>query len=181
MNGSIARIREELRQRRQHREFRIAEPVWDAAQQARLDQVIADLSTATTPADAESPDTTALDDKALADAATNLWSALGSLDKAEGRPPREVRRAGRYLRNVRDTLADAGLVIRDHTGEAFHPGRSLEVLAYVDEPELQRETVLETVRPSITLRDRRIQMGQVIVGCPAADTGLNDTGETRSA
>jgi hypothetical protein len=178
VNGPIARIREEMRQRRQHREFRIAEPVWDAAQQARLDHVIAELTAATTHADAEPPVTTTLEDKALADAATNLWSALGSLDKAEGRPPREVRRAGRYLRNVRDTLADAGLVIRDHTGEAFHPGRSLEVLAYVDEAGLERETVLETVRPSITLGDRRIQMGQVIVGCPAA---VNDMGETRSA
>lgn len=38
------------------------------------------------------------------------------------------------------------------------------------------ETVLEAVRPSVYFRDRRIQLGQVIVGRPAlrAPTGEED-------
>ena len=64
--------------------------------------------------------------------------------------------------------SDQGLLVQDHEGDTFHPGRSVEVLVYEDDPSLTVETVLETVRPSIYYRDRRIQMGQVIVGQPPA-------------
>ena len=164
MSRQLARIGAELRQLRQHAAFRIPAPVWDAAQQARLEQLIT-RSPAATPV--ETAVSGALDDKTLADAATNLWSALGSLDPGEGRPSPEARKAGRYLRNVRQTLEQAGLIVQDHDGEVFHPGLSLEVLVYVDDPALRVETVVETVRPSIYLGKQCIQMGQVIVGRPA--------------
>jgi hypothetical protein len=90
----------------------------------------------------------------------------------------QARQAGRYLRQCEEALSDAGLVVRDHDGETFRPGRSLEVLVRHDDPTLTTETVLETVRPSIYRGDRRIQMGQVIVGCPSepgSDTGSDSS------
>ena len=79
----------------------------------------------------------------------------------------QSRQAGRYLRTAA-ALTDAGLVVQEHEGDVFHPGRSLEVLVFEEDPALSVETVLETVRPSIYYRDRRIQMGQVIVGRPTS-------------
>lgn len=141
-------IRAELRQRRHHPEFRIAPS--DPGLFTRL------LAAARDPAD---PGPLAL-------AATNLWRAQRRLAQPGG-DPAQARQSGRYLQRCRDALVDAGLVVRDHDGEQFHSGRSLEVLVFSDDPALTTETVIETVRPSIFLHDQRIQMGQVIVGCPA--------------
>ncbi|MEV4088660.1 hypothetical protein AB0J43_51210, partial [Nonomuraea fuscirosea] len=79
------------------------------------------------------------------------------------------RQTARHLRTTRAALAEAGLVLQDHDGEAFHSGRSIEVLLFQDDPSLSAETVLETVRPSIYLRERHIQLGQVIVGRPTRE------------
>jgi len=49
------------------------------------------------------------------------------------------------------------------------------VLAYQDDQSLRVEIVQETVRPSVYLAGRRIQMGQVIVGSPAAPEREEDT------
>ena len=58
--------------------------------------------------------------------------------------------------------------MQDHDRIPFGSGIALEVLLFQDEPDLDVERVVETVRPSIYLTGRRIQMGQVIVGRPAA-------------
>ncbi|MDQ3153009.1 MAG: hypothetical protein M3R63_15295 [Actinomycetota bacterium] len=171
MTGPLSGIRHALRQRRHHRAFRIAPPMWDEAQQTRLEQVIADLVAVMEPVEPErEPERApapALDEKALADAATNLWRAQQQLTRVDGRLSKEIRQAGRYLRTGNDVLAKAGLVVQDHDGDAFHPGLSLEVLVYEDDPSSSTETVLETVRPSVYFGDHRIQMGQVIVSRPA--------------
>jgi hypothetical protein len=154
--GPLARLRATLRQRRHHRAFRIGTPRWDDVQLAWLEQVAAAQPDG-------GPPPTALADAALADAATNLWRAGKKLDSGEDRLTRQARR---FLRNSHDALHTAGLVIQDHDGAAFHPGQSLEAVIIQPDPELASEIVLETVRPSVYLRDRRIQMGQVIVGTP---------------
>jgi hypothetical protein len=159
----VSRLGENLRQRRQHRAFRIAEPRWSEEQSAELDGLLVAL-TAPEATGGSADETVA--DKALAEAATNLWRAQRKLSGGESST--QNRQAGRYLRTCREALTDAGLVVQDHEGDTFHPGRSVEVLVYEDDPSLTVETVLETVRPSIYYRDRRIQMGQVIVGQPPA-------------
>jgi hypothetical protein len=154
-------LREELRQRRQRRAFRIGEPHWTEEQCVELESFVQAV-TALPEAETEEE---SVADKALAEAATNLWRAQRKLASSD--PSTQSRQAGRYLRTCREALTDAGLVVQDHEGDAFHPGRSLEVLVFEEDPKLTVETVLETVRPSIYYRDRRIQMGQVIVGRPS--------------
>ncbi len=87
-----------------------------------------------------------------------VFAILGTVDEV---------RAKRYLRSSHEALAEAGLVVQDHDGARFHSRLSLEVLVVQDDPSLTTEVVLETVRPSVYFRGRPIQMGQVIVGCPA--------------
>lgn len=167
----MSRTWEDLRQRRHRRAFRIAEPHWTEEQCDELEGFVQALTALAAPSVVEADvvpvevGRESVADKALADAATNLWRAQRKLLGAEGNT--QSRQAGRYLRTCREALTDAGLVVQDHEGDAFHPGRSLEVLVFEEDPKLAVETVLETVRPSIYYRDRRIQMGQVIVGRPS--------------
>ena len=175
----VTRWREELRQRRFHREFRIPPPMWTEPQQARLE----DLLTAVRDAKPESADAPAAlppeaqpsaapgegapDEGALATAVTNLWRAQRKLTAAGERPSPRDRQASRYLRTCTEALADAGLVVQDHDGDVFNAGRAIEVLVYQENPALTAETVIETVRPSVYLHGRLVQMGQVIVGTPS--------------
>ncbi|BEL04858.1 hypothetical protein Q0Z83_030490 [Actinoplanes sichuanensis] len=154
----LDRLRTEWRQRRHHRAFRIPPPTWPETRHDRLATLIAELDAA-----AAEPET---DNRALATAATNLWRARRRLAQQTGGDSAQARQAGRYLRMCQEALADAGLVVRDHDGETFDSGRSLEALVFNDDPDVLTETVTETVRPSVFLREERIQMGQVIVGCP---------------
>ncbi|WP_433796971.1 hypothetical protein [Actinoplanes sp. CA-252034] len=154
----LDRLRTELRQRRYHRAFRIPPPTWPVTRHDRLAALIAELDAA-----AAEPD---LDTRSLATAATNLWRARRRLAQQAGDDGAQARQAGRYLRMCQEALTDAGLVVRDHDGETFHSGRSLEALVFNDDENVITETVTETVRPSVFLREERIQMGQVIVGCP---------------
>lgn len=162
MSGWFTRAREELRQRGHHRAFRIPPPVWGPTQETYLDQLLVEVGTATEAAAGQPP----YDERALATAATSLWRAQRKLAQPAQAGAAEARQAGRYLSRCGDALGDVGLVVRGHDGEAFHPGRSLEVLGYRNDPSSEGETVLETVRPSVYFNDQRIQMGQVIVGSP---------------
>ena len=159
-------IRAELRQRRHHRAFRIPPPPADEILWEQLAAVPAGV--------AEEPEGPQLDEKLLADAATNLWRAQRRLARDGGTSTARDRQAGRYLRTCREALTDAGMVIQDHDGDAFHPGRSIEVLTFQQDPALAGEVVLETVRPTIYLRDRRIQTGQVIVAGPPPEPSSKD-------
>lgn len=109
-----------------------------------------------------------LDAKALADAATNLWRAQRRLNRQGEAATSRSRQTSRYLRSCREALDEAGLLVQEHEGDAFHAGLSLEALTFEEDPSLTAETVLETIRPTIYLNGRRIQMGQVIVGSPPA-------------
>ena len=84
----------------------------------------------------------------------------------------------RQVHASRQALADDGLEIQEHDGMPFDSGQSLEALVFQDEPGLDREVVLETVRPSVYFRGERIQMGQVIVGRPPQSPGAETTKET---
>ncbi|MFC8827700.1 hypothetical protein ACFT9I_20435 [Streptomyces sp. NPDC057137] len=182
MSGRLSRLRADLRQRRHHRAFRIAPLPWDEPSREELERLLAGVTAMAAsasvvstesgvgddprPAAQQAPPDEPLDEKALADAATNLWRAQRRLSRQGEEASTRSRQTGRYLRSCREALDDAGLLVQEHEGDAFHAGRSLEALAFEDDPSLTADTVRETIRPTIYLHGRRIQMGQVIVGCP---------------
>lgn len=172
ISGTYARWRVEARQRRQHREFRIEEPLWGAEERARLRELVAQVSTALVVAERRPAEVgSGLSESDLATAATALWRARKRLDGADDRA---ARQAGRLLTMSQEALESAGVAVQDHDGMAFDSGLALEVLLFQDEPGFTAERVVETVRPSVYLADRRIQMGQVIVGCPVAPGNTED-------
>lgn len=180
----FGRWRDGYRQLRQHRAFRIAEPEWDDASQRRLrdltDRLLAALPTTVPDGDAQTGSGTpsaeasnaapGMSDSALAQAATNLWRARKKLTADGDDVSRVQRQVARYLRTSQQALDSAGVVVTDHDGERWDPRLALELIAWEDDPSRDRPTVIETVRPTIHLAERRIQMGQVIVaGPPEAD------------
>ncbi|MEV8419608.1 hypothetical protein [Streptomyces niveus] len=168
MSGRLSRLREDLQQRRHHRAFRIAPLPSDEPSREELARLLASVAASATDPDVEqqAPVEGPLEERALAEAATNLWRAQRRLTRQGEEASTRSRQTGRYLRSCREALDDAGLLVQEHEGDAFHAGRSLEALAFEDDPSLEADTVRETIRPTIYLHGRRIQMGQVIVGCP---------------
>lgn len=170
------RLRAYLRQRRHHRAFRIDEPVWDADQRTGMAALLAGLTDALAASERAAADRVSAAerngtapaplaaDRSVAEAANALWRAQLHLGRIE--PSWEAKQTGRHLRDTRDALADAGVVIQDHQGGRFHPGLSMEVLTVQQVPGLTEDVVLETVRPTVYLHDRQIQTAQVIVGRP---------------
>jgi hypothetical protein len=115
---------------------------------------------------------TGIDDATLAGVCTGLWRARRRMvDQREGRAADEMRIPLRHIEAVWDTLEEAGIEISDHTGEPVpeYGVLLLDVLAYQPTPGIDRDRIVDTIRPSVYLRQRLVQMGQVIVGTPEGD------------
>jgi hypothetical protein len=100
---------------------------------------------------------------------TNLWRLKKKLvQPASVQPSEEMRAAYRHMEALWDALAEADIKILDHTGEKMPKIGvvALKVLAYQPNPNITYEQVQETIKPSIYLKQRMIQMGEVIVSKP---------------
>ena len=161
-------------------EFRIALPVVDSAMAlGYCDGALRAAGDAVVPTSEVAPLGLAAVD-VLTDLCTGLWRLRRRMiDPETGRPLEEMRKPFRHLESVWDTLADAGVDIRDHTDEPVpeYGSIGLSVLAYQPTPGLARERVVETVKPSIYVGGRLVQMGQVIVGTPEEESGAAFEGE----
>jgi len=152
-------------------EFRIAPGDWPPELAQQLRAVLKALQAPPPPP----PEQPALPKRLLADVGTGLWRLRQRmLQPGSDQPLEEMRRAYRHLQSIWDALAEAGVEIRDHTGEPVPQGGiyALKVLAYQPTPSLEREQVIETIKPSIYQGTETLQMGEVIVGTP-------DTAERR--
>lgn len=168
------RIRAALRQRRFPRRLRIAA----VDPPDGLGELVEALRRASDrPDDAGRPESpgrldepaggTPLDDRTLADLATALWRARRRMVVPGTDEPRpDQRHAFRHVQSTWDVLAGAEVTVQDHDGSRFESGLALDVLAFQPTPGLAGEQVVETVRPSVYVRGRAIQRGQVIVGTP---------------
>lgn len=169
--GPVARLRGRLRQRRFPEEFRIPPGhLYPEPALARPANTVPAATAVTSAAAAGQPgaEGSGLPDPALADLATHLWRLARKLGpgRADGAASAGQRLAGRHLRAAREALTEAGVETQDHDGSDFDIGLSLHVLAYQPTPGAARETVLETIRPSVYRDGRQIQIGQVIVAQP---------------
>ena len=103
----------------------------------------------------------------LSDIATGLWRLRQKMLKpGTNQPLEEMSRAYRHLEAIWDTIAQAGIDIKDHTGDLFDSGMSIKVIAFQPTTGLTREKIIETIKPSVYYNEKYIQMGEVIVGTP---------------
>jgi hypothetical protein len=179
--SSLQRLRAGLRQLRYPAPFRIAPPAVQADLRAGLEDLVArERARAPLPKPVESDDSSpGPDPESLAAAATGLWRLrMRMMQKGTDQPLPEMRRAFRHLQSTWDALAGAGVEIQDHDGMPFDTGQTLSVLAFQPGAGLDRERVIETVRPTVYLRGRCIQIGEVIVGTPDLGAADDPTTET---
>lgn len=152
------------------REFRIAAPQWPAAWngeaadkwlQAAAEQLAAGASKGgdmTVPREWS---------RLLADLATGIWRLkLRCLEPGTDRPREEMRRAYRDVEALWDALTQAGVKVQDHKDTAYDASLSLTVVAFQPTAGIDRERVIETIKPTVYYQSQRIQMGEVIVGTP---------------
>ncbi|MBI5382210.1 MAG: hypothetical protein HZA31_09955 [Opitutae bacterium] len=112
----------------------------------------------------------------IATLATQLWRARVKLLDPQTTPPGgDAHRSLRHIESSLETLAAMGVCIRDHLQEPYDPGLPINVITFLPTAELARDTVIETIRPSIFWHDRLLQSGEVIVGTPPATSTPNPT------
>jgi hypothetical protein len=107
--------------------------------------------------------------KTLVSIATNAWRAKTKMvDTITGEIREEMKRVDRHIEAIYRSLADAGIVIRDHTGDAYDEGQPMKVVASKPTPGLDKKRVSETLLPSIFWNNRLIQNGEIEIATPAA-------------
>jgi hypothetical protein len=105
----------------------------------------------------------------LRDIALHAWRAeIRMIDRQTRTPLEEMRRVYRHIEALIDTLKELDIKIIDPQGRKYDSGMALKVIGFEDRTDLDSETIIETVRPSISWRNQfLLQMGEVIVGRPA--------------
>ncbi len=160
-----------LRQLMHPEEFRIPRSVPPAAFDSLLDQSLVAAPTAKPAAHAPIPASALLGGmdllRFLVQLATGLWRLRQKmLLPGSTEPLEEMRRAWRHFESVWDQLKTVGLDVQDHTGEAYHAGSSLHVVAFQPTDGVTAECISETIRPTIYFRGQLAQTGEVIVSTP---------------
>ena len=105
--------------------------------------------------------------KASASIATNAWRAQNKMvDSDTGEAKEEMKRVYRHIEGIIESLTQSGIQIIDPVGRAYDSGMALNVVSFEPTSGLTSEEIKETIKPSVALHGRLIQMGEVIVGTP---------------
>ncbi|MFZ5517080.1 MAG: hypothetical protein ACOY90_10605 [Candidatus Zhuqueibacterota bacterium] len=159
----------QIRQWKYPREFRIAPSLLDQNSVRQFQQLIDSYTTQvkTTMEQAKQKPDTKMNTRLLADIGTGLWRIKQKVvHPVSGQPLPEMRSTYRHVESVWDVLIQTDVEIMDHTNQPFDPGMSLKVIAFQQTENLQRDMIIETIKPSIYYKKQPIQIGEVIVGTP---------------
>ena len=112
----------------------------------------------------------------LVSIATNAWRAKTKMaDALTGEIREEMKRVGRHVEAIYRNLAELGIMIRDHTGEAYDEGQPMKVIASKPTVGLDKKRVSETLLPSIFWNDHLIQNGEIEIAVPIMAGGSTET------
>jgi hypothetical protein len=157
------KILQRINQVKYPKEFRIfpMEMPFDAVKQ--LEEIIKNLSEIDTKT-GETTISQEINKDFLAEISVGAWRLKKKMTDAKtGEPLNEMSRAYRHLESVFITLEKEGVEIQDHDGQPFDAGLSLKVLTYQPLPNIEKEFVYDTIKPSVYLKGERLLMGEVIV------------------
>ncbi len=103
----------------------------------------------------------------VAELAVGVWRMKKRMvDRATNQPFEDMKRTYRHLESVIFAMEKEGIEIQDHDNNDFDSGLSLKVLTFQPTPGLKKETIIDTIKPTIYFKGERIVMGEVIVGTP---------------
>jgi hypothetical protein len=104
----------------------------------------------------------------LADIATNAWKAQVRLKQwPADESSAERRRLERNVDAIVLSLYEFGVRVKDHTGESYDYGQAIKVVAAQPQAGIEREVVIETIRPSVLWGEHLVQRGEVVIATPA--------------
>lgn len=99
--------------------------------------------------------------------ATNTWRALQKIIDIETSEPKpEMKRIHRHIEAISEALLEFGVETVDHTGQRYDTGSALKVITSEKRLGLNREEIIETLKPTVRFRGRLLQQGEVVVGEP---------------
>lgn len=102
---------------------------------------------------------------AIASVMTNLWRArLKLVDATTGEPKEETRRVHRHIEGALETFQQLGVTISELMNQPYDAGLPVKVLTFQPMPGIERDTIVEVVRPTIIWQDTLLQMGEIVVG-----------------
>ena len=102
----------------------------------------------------------------LVDLGTGIWRVRRKIEGIS-RMPREIRDALFSLESMWMSMSDGGVEIVDHIG-TIPSAREAKIVETREMQGLVREQVIDAVKPTILLRGDVIQLGEVVMGKPAA-------------
>jgi hypothetical protein len=106
--------------------------------------------------------------KLLPELATGIWRARqkmlipGKTDE----PREEMRRIFRPLDATFQNMIQAGIEVVDHTNQPYVTGLREKVIAFEPTRGIHRDTVIETIKPTVLFQEELLQLGEIIVGTP---------------
>lgn len=104
---------------------------------------------------------------ALCDIALHAWRLQRRMtDRATKEVKDEHRPLARHVTAILDTLEGVGLTLRDRETEAYDYGLPEKVVAAERSAAVSRETVLETIRPTLFFRNQIVKAGEIIIALP---------------
>ena len=114
--------------------------------------------------------------KALVSIATNAWRAkIRMVDATTGEVREEMKRVDRHIEAIYRSLAEVGIVIRDHTGDAYDEGQPMKVVASKPTQGLDKKRVTETMLPSIFWNDCLVQNGLIAIATPVSSNSSDES------
>jgi hypothetical protein len=111
-------------------------------------------------------------ERTMAILATQAWrmgNRLIDSDTKEARETlesRDCRNVGRAWETIMDELLTFGVTIKDRTGENYDEGLPEKVVNGEPRAGLTHPRIIETLKPTIYLEQKIIQLGDIIVGLP---------------
>ncbi|MDR1943357.1 MAG: hypothetical protein LBQ19_00895, partial [Synergistaceae bacterium] len=155
-------------------QFRLPEPEFTKEQLDLLEELIQLIQPTLSKAESDAADERVSMARFLVDLGTGVWRIRRKIESLS-RMPKEIKDALYSLESTWASMAGGGVEIIDHIG-AIPSKNEAKVVEVRDIPNLSRDQVIDTLKPTILLRGEVIQVGEVVVGrhvsaeAPAEDT-----------
>jgi hypothetical protein len=99
--------------------------------------------------------------------ATQVWRTKSKMiDPATGEPREDLKRIYRHVQGSIDALTQMDVTLNDWLNQPYDSGLPLKVLTFQPMPGMERDTIIEVLRPNVVWKGHLLQLGEVIVGVP---------------
>lgn len=146
--------------------FRLPEPEFTKDQLDLLEELIQLIQPTLSRQEQASEDERLNMARFLIDLGTGIWRIRRKIEGLS-RMPKEIKDALYSLESTWASMAEGGVEIIDHTG-AVPLKNEAKIIEVREIPNLSRDQVIETIKPTIMLKGEVIQLGEVIMGRTAA-------------